>query len=141
MHLAPQFEMTKFSREEAEQLSKTVIDREADDPDGFFARLGRQVDDNIPTVTVEWKDLQVVTEGKTSAASLPSVPNVFLNFAKVRPSACELNVRHLMHCAAIQGCAWIALQFAGCLYTCVYSVWFVNALIIIQSSIALDNSN
>lgn len=74
----------KYSREEQEELAQSITHNDADHPEGFFARLGDQLQSGaLPAVTIEWANLTVQTEATNSAASLPSISNVVLKALKV----------------------------------------------------------
>lgn len=80
--------MAKTTVDEKELLASAVADVDPDAPEGFFARLDRQLAEHgtaPPDVTIRYRNLTVVVDATTSAKSLPSLPNVLLKVAKVRP--------------------------------------------------------
>jgi hypothetical protein len=78
--------MSGLSREQYEALASTIASVRADSPDSFFARIAVLLKEHgveLPCVRVDYNHLNCVVDATSSAAALPSLPNILSKVFKV----------------------------------------------------------
>ena len=71
----------QLSREESEQLAAAIASLDPEDPESYFAILGKRLQEQnveLPCVRISYTGLNQVVDATSSAGALPSLPNVLL---------------------------------------------------------------
>ena len=77
---------TQLSREESERLAAAIASVDPEDPESYFAILGKRLREqnvDLPCVRISYTGVNQVVEATSSAGALPSLPNVLLYAFKV----------------------------------------------------------